>query len=214
LDDPEDEIPSEAVPAVLFMVGVFFLAVDLPFPYMDSVSYLALVLGIIMPVILPFIVFSMKSIFKMFIINIIVDLSLYSVELAPLWALVAFGVTSTLSIIVKILMKKDLDRKSRQKPTTKRSNINKKGKKRASKRTRLPRIIHELRDFVPEPVTNEEDLEKQMTQYLRAKGYKVDRQVRLGKGLRADLRVGNCIIEIKIAYNRDALQRLIGQVEN
>ena len=38
--------------------------------------------------------------------------------------------------------------------------------------------------------------------------------MKLGRGLRADLRVDDCIVELKIAYGRDVLQRLLGQLRD
>ncbi len=76
------------------------------------------------------------------------------------------------------------------------------------------RLLRDLESFRPEPVRDEEDLEKQLYQYLRAKGYRVRRQPRLPHGLRADLQVGECILELKVARSRDQLQRLVGQLRD
>lgn len=78
---------------------------------------------------------------------------------------------------------------------------------------RLSELLEDLESFEPEPVYNEEDLEKQLYQYLRARGYRVRRQVEVKSELKADLVVGDCIIELKIARGQEALQRLLGQVD-
>ncbi len=68
---------------------------------------------------------------------------------------------------------------------------------------------------MPEPVRDEEDLEKQLYQYLRAKfpGIKIQRQKRLGT-LRVDLYIPPCGIELKIPKSTVHLQRLIGQIRD
>jgi len=73
-------------------------------------------------------------------------------------------------------------------------------------------LIEDIYNFTLIKIKNEEDLEKQLFQYLKAKGYNVKRQIRMRNGLRVDLFVDGCIIELKIVKNRSSLQRLIGQV--
>lgn len=77
-------------------------------------------------------------------------------------------------------------------------------------------IIELLREFRPETVTSEEDLEKQLYQFLRAKlGDRVARQYQLDKAgnQRIDIAIdGKIGIEIKIAESSSRLQRLVGQV--
>ncbi|HIH72409.1 hypothetical protein GBV73_09605 [Thermococcus sp. 101 C5] len=74
-------------------------------------------------------------------------------------------------------------------------------------------IIDILYDFEPEVVRDEEDLEKQLYQYLRARlGSQVQRQVSVGDQ-KVDIVIGDRIgIELKIAESRSKLQRLVGQV--
>ncbi len=76
-------------------------------------------------------------------------------------------------------------------------------------------LLKVLDDFIPEPVRDEEELEKQLYQYLRAKfpWLKVQRQKRL-QSLRIDLYVPPCGIELKIPRSSTHLQRLIGQVRD
>jgi hypothetical protein len=76
-------------------------------------------------------------------------------------------------------------------------------------------IVYAIQEFKPEPVKDEEDLEKQLYQYLKAKfpKIKVERQKRLGP-LRIDLYVPPCGIELKIPKNATHLQRLIGQIRD
>ncbi|GBF08576.1 hypothetical protein apy_03010 [Aeropyrum pernix] len=75
-------------------------------------------------------------------------------------------------------------------------------------------LIDELEEFQPVHVRNEEDLEKQLYQYLKARGHMIERQPLVAPGLRPDLRVGDCIIELKVPRGRGDLQRLLGQVED
>ena len=74
-------------------------------------------------------------------------------------------------------------------------------------------ILDILQDFEPETVRDEEDLEKQLYQYLRARlGGQVQRQVPVGDQ-KVDIVIGGRIgIELKIAESRSKLQRLVGQV--
>lgn len=76
-------------------------------------------------------------------------------------------------------------------------------------------IIESLRNFRPEPVRDEEDLEKQLYQYLRAKFPKapIKRQVKIGP-YRIDMQVGPCGIELKVPTSSTHLQRLMGQVRD
>ena len=77
-------------------------------------------------------------------------------------------------------------------------------------------IIEAVKNFRPEPIYDENDLEKQLYQYLKAKfpDLPVRRQVKLGEGLKIDLKVGPCGIELKVPKSRSHLQRLIGQVRD
>ena len=90
-----------------------------------------------------------------------------------------------------------------------------------SRRSRTPeilaspsraKIIKLLKEFEAESIRDEEDLEKQVYQYLVAKGLNVERQVQLPDGSRVDLRIGKCLMEIKVARNNTVLKRLIGQI--
>ena len=76
-----------------------------------------------------------------------------------------------------------------------------------------PDILDILEDFQPETVRDEEDLEKQLYQFLRARlGSNVKRQYQVGDQ-KIDIAVGDSVgIEIKIAESRSKLQRLVGQV--
>ena len=71
-----------------------------------------------------------------------------------------------------------------------------------------------LEDFEPQPVTSEEDFEKQLYQYLVAKlgRGKVKRQVSIESG-QIDLVIDNRIgIEVKLAKRREDLRTLLGQI--
>lgn len=74
-------------------------------------------------------------------------------------------------------------------------------------------ILDILEDFQPETVRDEEDLEKQLYQFLRARlGSNVKRQYQV-EDQKIDIAVGDSVgIEIKIAENRSKLQRLVGQI--
>lgn len=74
-------------------------------------------------------------------------------------------------------------------------------------------IFDLLQDFRPETVRNEEDLEKQLYQFLRARlGNKVRRQAPVGDQ-KIDIAIDNEVgIELKIAESRSKLQQLVGQV--
>ncbi|USS41469.1 hypothetical protein NF865_04660 [Thermococcus aggregans] len=76
-----------------------------------------------------------------------------------------------------------------------------------------PDVVDILFDFEPEIVRDEEDLEKQLYQYLKARlGRHVVRQYPVGDQ-KIDIAIGDRIgIEIKIAESRSKLQRLVGQV--
>jgi len=76
-------------------------------------------------------------------------------------------------------------------------------------------LIAAINEFRPEPVRDEEDLEKQLYQYLRAKFPKlpIKRQAKLGE-YRIDLVVGPCGIELKVPKSSTHLQRLIGQIRD
>ncbi|AEC51596.1 hypothetical protein PNA2_0680 [Pyrococcus sp. NA2] len=83
----------------------------------------------------------------------------------------------------------------------------------AEEGTSEPDIVDVLMDFEPETVRDEEDLEKQLYQFLRARfGSRVQRQYPIGDqkiDVVIDGRIG---IEVKIAESRGKLQRLVGQV--
>ncbi len=74
-------------------------------------------------------------------------------------------------------------------------------------------IFDILADFRPETVRDEEDFEKQLYQFLRARlGSNVRRQVPVGDQ-KIDIAISNEVgIELKIAESRSKLQRLVGQV--
>ncbi len=76
-----------------------------------------------------------------------------------------------------------------------------------------PDVLDLLEDFQPETVRDEEDLEKQLYQFLRARlGSNVKRQYPVGDQ-KIDIAIGDSVgIEIKIAESRSKLQRLVGQV--
>jgi len=76
-------------------------------------------------------------------------------------------------------------------------------------------LVQALQEFRPEPVRDEEDLEKQLYQYLRARlpNIEIKRQVQVGP-YRIDLLVGSCGIELKIPRSATHLQRLIGQARD
>ncbi|KSW11816.1 hypothetical protein CF15_03165 [Pyrodictium occultum] len=79
----------------------------------------------------------------------------------------------------------------------------------------IENIVNTLKEFRPEPVRGEEDLEKQLYQYLRARLTRVPvrRQVRVGR-YRIDMQVGPCGVELKVPRSSTQLQRLIGQVRD
>lgn len=74
-------------------------------------------------------------------------------------------------------------------------------------------IFDILSDFRPETVRDEEDFEKQLYQFLKARlGSRVRRQVPVGSQT-IDIAIGDEVgIEVKIAESRSKLQRLVGQV--
>ncbi len=80
---------------------------------------------------------------------------------------------------------------------------------------KIEEILKALTEFKPEPVRDEEDLEKQLYQYLRARlpNIPIKRQVQLGS-YRIDMQVGPCGIELKVPKSTTHLQRLIGQVKD
>jgi len=92
-------------------------------------------------------------------------------------------------------------------------------KKRRRSQTKKKSVVEEidifdlLTDFRPETVRDEEDFEKQLYQFLKARlGSKVKRQVPVGNQ-KIDIAIGDKVgIELKIAENRSKLQRLVGQV--
>jgi len=87
-------------------------------------------------------------------------------------------------------------------------------KKKLELEPKYNELISALYDFEPEPVRDEYDLEKQLYQFLKAKGFSLKRQVRIGGGLTVDLLFGGLGIELKIPTQRTHLQRLLGQVDD
>lgn len=89
--------------------------------------------------------------------------------------------------------------------------------KKATVRTEaeIENIVKAISEFSPEPVRDEEDLEKQLYQYLRARlpGIPIKRQVRVGD-YRIDMQVGPCGVELKVPKSSAHLQRLIGQARD
>jgi hypothetical protein len=80
---------------------------------------------------------------------------------------------------------------------------------------RVGEILEALKDFKPEPVRDEDDLEKQLYQYLRARfpDLPIKRQVKVGD-YRVDMQVGPVALELKIPRSATHLQRLMGQVKD
>ncbi len=80
---------------------------------------------------------------------------------------------------------------------------------------KLNEIVKALTEFKPEPIRDEEELEKQLYQYLKAKfpQLPIERQKVIGR-YRADLFIAPCGIEIKVPKSSTHLQRLIGQVQD
>ncbi len=95
-----------------------------------------------------------------------------------------------------------------------KANLNAK-KILAKTSNKMEEILRALTEFRPEPVRDEEDLEKQLYQYLRARltNIPIRRQVQLGS-YRIDMQVGPCGIELKVPKSSAYLQRLIGQVKD
>lgn len=84
-----------------------------------------------------------------------------------------------------------------------------------SKVDRLDSILRMIQaEFKPEPITNEEDLEKQLMVFLKAKGVDAKRQYSLDGIHRVDILLeGEYGLELKIVRELDELQRLVGQME-
>ncbi len=82
--------------------------------------------------------------------------------------------------------------------------------------SKVEEIIKAVSEFRPEPIYNENDLEKQLYQFLKAKfpNIPIRRQVKLGGDLQVDIMAGPCGIELKVPKSRNQLQRLIGQVRD
>jgi hypothetical protein len=74
-----------------------------------------------------------------------------------------------------------------------------------------------LKSFKPEAFSSEQELEKQLAQYLKGKGFQVKRQVHIGERERVDLKVSDGLsdyfIEIKEINSKSAIDRSIGQIE-
>ncbi|MFT4307949.1 MAG: hypothetical protein ACMXYM_01080 [Candidatus Woesearchaeota archaeon] len=74
-------------------------------------------------------------------------------------------------------------------------------------------IVQAIRETELEPVRNEEDFEKQLYQWLKAKGFKVQRQVNDRTRSPVDIVVdGQVAIELKIAESLNSVRTLVGQV--
>lgn len=83
-----------------------------------------------------------------------------------------------------------------------------------SKETKFDNILHVIMsEFEPEDCRDENELEKQLYQYLKSKiPNKIERQVRTAKGT-IDLVIDNRFaLELKIADNKNKLRDLIGQL--
>lgn len=87
-------------------------------------------------------------------------------------------------------------------------------KKKVELEPKYAKLIEALREFEPEPIRDEYDLEKQLYQFLKAKGFNLKRQAKIGGGLTVDMLFGKLGIELKVPTQRTHLQRLIGQVED
>jgi maleate cis-trans isomerase len=78
-------------------------------------------------------------------------------------------------------------------------------------------IVEVLRGFKPESFSSEQELEKQLAQYLRGQGFEVKRQVHIGERERIDLKVSDNFqdyyIEIKEINSKSAIDRAVGQIE-
>ena len=75
-------------------------------------------------------------------------------------------------------------------------------------------VLHTIQtEFKPEPIVNEEDLEKQLTVFLKAKGINVKRQHRPDGRLCVDILLkGEYGLELKIVDSSKKLEELIGQL--
>lgn len=75
------------------------------------------------------------------------------------------------------------------------------------------KLISEIKAIDMQEVRNEEDFEKQVYQWLKAKGYYVERQVSISGRRRIDLVVNNSVaLELKVGDRSKNVQDLIGQV--
>lgn len=77
----------------------------------------------------------------------------------------------------------------------------------------VKKLISEIKSINMQEVRNEEDFEKQVYQWLNAKGFDIDRQVLIEGHRRIDLVVDKRIaLELKVADRAKNVQDLIGQV--
>ncbi len=193
----EAEIGPLGVPAIFYILGATFYKAQIPLPYMNLISIALIILAIITALIIPLII-ELKEAIPLLIVNIIIGGATLAAQLTTPIITLAFILASLAGIATNMLISVESEPEDLEEEETIES----------------PKLLEDLREFMPEPINNEEDLEKQLTQYLRAKGYHVERQVRLAKRLRADLKVDDCIVELKVAYGRDVLQRLLGQIRD
>ncbi|MFC1931071.1 hypothetical protein ACFLXJ_02580 [Chloroflexota bacterium] len=69
-------------------------------------------------------------------------------------------------------------------------------------------------DSTARTYTNEEEANKELVATLKVQGLDVQYQFLLGQGYRyADAKVGNAIIEGKLAPTQDEVDRLLGQIQ-
>ena len=185
-----EELGPPAVPGILYLLGVALSGGGPSLPYMRETGLLLVIAGAILSLALP-LTLEERDTLLLIVVNLVLAGAGYAAGLAGTLTTLAFTGATIAGGTLRLLAR----RPSREAGGP-------------------PRLLEDLSAFQPEPVLNEEDLEKQVTQYLRAKGHQVERQVKLGRGLRADLRVNDCIVELKIAYGRDVLQRLLGQLRD
>ncbi|MCE4620622.1 MAG: hypothetical protein F7C33_06340 [Desulfurococcales archaeon] len=185
-----EELGPPAVPGILYLLGIGLSGGGPTLPYMRETGLLLVLAGSILSLILP-LTLDERDTLLLIVVNLVLAGAGYAAGLAGTATTLGFTGATIAGGTLRLL-----------------------ARKHSREAGEPPGLLEDLRAFQPEPVLNEEDLEKQLTQYLRAKGYQVERQVKLGRGLRADLRVGDCIVELKIAYGRDVLQRLLGQLRD
>ena len=78
-------------------------------------------------------------------------------------------------------------------------------------------IVEVLKSFEPETFSSEQELEKQLTQFLKGQGFQVERQINIGPKERIDLKVSDGFqtyyVEIKEINSKSTIDRAVGQVE-